>query len=175
MLLPRRAVPLAIALAIGAAALGPQAAEAAGKTVLMHLEPEGSPWDDLAWSAMEQIQKDTGAQIKRIGEARETLDRAKTPADLNKARTVLEPKLAELKAGLDALDRYKNSSHLLADYDALLTALADSYPAAKLAAMSGKPESLSQARNAFDGHLRAMHSWLERLDKDMDEALEEGQ
>jgi basic membrane protein A len=67
MLLPRRAVPLAIVLTIASIGLAPQAAEAAGKTVLMHLEPEGSPWDDLAWSAMEQVHKDTGAQIKRIG------------------------------------------------------------------------------------------------------------
>lgn len=57
----------AMATTASMAIIAPLSAQAAGKTVLMHLEPEGSPWDDLAWSAMQQIQKATGAQIKRIG------------------------------------------------------------------------------------------------------------
>lgn len=57
---------LAVA-SIGACLSTAVGADAAERTVLMHLEPEGSPWDDLAWSAMQKVAKDTGAQIKRIG------------------------------------------------------------------------------------------------------------
>lgn len=60
-------VTATLAATAGVAMVAPLSAQAAGKTVLMHLEPEGSPWDDLAWSAMEQVAADTGAEIKRIG------------------------------------------------------------------------------------------------------------
>lgn len=113
--------------------------------------------------------------IKRIKAARERLDQPKSARDLEHARATLAPVLSELQAGIDAVDRWKNSSRILSDYDALMAALKDSYPAARLAAMSGKTEPLSQARASFDGHLRTMHAWLERLDKDHDEAFEEGE
>lgn len=113
--------------------------------------------------------------IKRIKDARERLDKPKTPGELEKARAALAPALNELQGGIDALDKWKNSSRILVDYDALMSALNESYPAARLEAMGGKTEALGQARNNFDGHLRTMHAWLERLDKDMDEAFEEGE
>jgi hypothetical protein len=112
--------------------------------------------------------------IKRIKQARERLDQAKTPRELTETREKLAPALRELQTGVDAVDRWKNSSRILVDYDALLAALNDGYPAAKLAAMGGNTELFSQARTSFDAHLRAMHSWLERLEKDQDEAFEEG-
>ena len=62
----------------------------------------------------------------------------------------------------------------MVDYDALLGLLKNTLPAAKLAAMGGQTEALSQARNDFDAHLRTMHTWLARLEKDNDEAIEEG-
>jgi hypothetical protein len=113
--------------------------------------------------------------IKRIKDARERLDKPKTPRELETARAALAPALKELQGGIDAVDKWKNSSRILVDYDALMSALNESYPAARLEAMGGKTEALSQARNSFDGHLRTMHAWLERLDKDMDEAFEEGE
>lgn len=118
--------------------------------------------------------KEHHALIERLAAARETLDRTKTPSDLKKAQAALEPKLKELQRDIDAIDRWKNSSRILADYDALMSALWNTYPAAKLAAMGGKTEALSQVRNDFDAHLRTMHAWLDRLEKDDDEALEEG-
>lgn len=118
--------------------------------------------------------KEHHALIERLGSARETLDRVKTPSDLKGAQAQLEPKLQQLQRDIDAIDRWKNSSRILVDYDALMNALRDTYPAAKLAAMGGKTEALSQARNDFDAHLRTMHAWLDRLEKDDDEALEEG-
>jgi hypothetical protein len=68
----------------------------------------------------------------------------------------------------------QGSSRILPDYNALMAALNNSYPAAKLAAIGGNTAPLRQARNDFDAHLRVMHTWLQRLDKDVDEALEEG-
>jgi hypothetical protein len=113
--------------------------------------------------------------IKRLKDARERLDKPKTARELEKAREALAPTLKELQAGIDAVDKWKNSSRILVDYDALMSALSESYPAARLAAMGGKNEALSQERSSFDGHLRTMHTWLERLDKDQDEAFEEGE
>lgn len=113
--------------------------------------------------------------IKRIKEAREMLDKPKTARELDKTREALAPTLKDLQAGIDAVDKWKNSSRILVDYDALMSALNETYPAARLAAMGGKTEALSAARTGFDGHLRTMHAWLERLDKDQDEAFEEGE
>jgi DNA repair ATPase RecN len=111
--------------------------------------------------------------IERIKAARETLDRSKTPSAVQQTLAKLEATLQQLQRDIDAIDRYKNSSRILPDYDALMNALKNSYPAAKLAAMGGNTDALSQARNDFDAHLRTMHAWLERLEKDDDEALEE--
>jgi hypothetical protein len=113
--------------------------------------------------------------IKRIKDARERLDKPKTPRELDKTREALAPALKELQAGIDAVDKWKNSSRILVDYDALMSALNETYPTARLAAMGGKPAALSDARNSFDGHLRTMNTWLERLEKDQDEAFEEGE
>lgn len=112
--------------------------------------------------------------IKRISAAREPLEQAKTPNALGKAQAQLEPTLQALQATIDALDRHKNSSRILVDYEALMSSLTTTLPAAKLAAMSGNTDMLSHARNDFDAHLRTMHSWLDRLEKDDDEALDEG-
>ena len=112
--------------------------------------------------------------IKRISAARDPLERAKTPDALKKAQAQLEPQLSKLQAEVDSLDRYKNTSRLVTDYDALLVLLKSTYPSTKLAAMGGNAGALSQVRNDFDAHLRSMHAWLERLDKDEDEALDEG-
>jgi hypothetical protein len=114
------------------------------------------------------------ALIKRIKDARDRLDRGKTPKQLQQTQRELAPGLQELRKGIDEIDRYKNSSRILSDYEALMTALSHSYPEARLAAMGGKPETLVQARADFDAHLRAMNSWLTRCE-DQDEAAEEGQ
>jgi len=113
--------------------------------------------------------------IKRIKDARALLDEAKTPAELQKARAALQTRLQELKSGLDTLDRWKTSSQLISDYEALIQALSDGYPSARLAAMSGKAEPLSAARTSFDTHLRNMQTWLTRVEKDEDETFEEGE
>jgi hypothetical protein len=115
------------------------------------------------------------ALITRIKEARERLDKPKTPGDLQNALAALQAPLQELQSGIDALDRWKTSSQLIPDYEALIGALREGYPAARLAAMSGNTESLSAARTSFDGHLRSMHTWLTRVESDEDEAFEEGE
>lgn len=112
--------------------------------------------------------------IDRIKAARERLDRPKTPRELEQTRAQLTASLTAIQADIDALDRWKNSSHILTDYNALMAALNGAYPAARLAAMGGNAAPLRQARDDFDAHLRVMHTWLQRLNGDMDEALEEG-
>jgi hypothetical protein len=115
------------------------------------------------------------ALLKRVQDARDRLDAPKTPSELERARTTSQGILQELRAGIDAIDRWKNSSRILADYEALMRALTETYPAARLAAMSGDKAPLSDARASFDTHLRNMNSWLARLEKDHDEAFEEGE
>ena len=115
------------------------------------------------------------ALIARIKEARERLDKPKTAGALKTTRAALEALLQELQSGIDALDRWKTSSQLIPDYEALLMALRESYPAARLAAMSGNAAPLSAARTRFDSHLRNMQTWLTRVERDEDEAFEEGE
>jgi hypothetical protein len=135
----------------------------------------------LAWEEVERkmaFDRNHAAEhralIVRLKQARERLDRPKTPSELEQTRKAIAPTLTELQASIDGLDKWKNSSQLHTDYAALMTALSDGYPAARLAAMGGATESLTQERQSFDAHLRAMHAWLDRLEKDDDEALEEG-
>jgi hypothetical protein len=112
--------------------------------------------------------------MARIAEARAHWDNAESPTEFERARNALQPKLHTLRSNLDALDRWKNSSLILPDYEALLSALSDSYPAAKLAAIGGNDAPLRQAKLSFDAHQRTMREWLERVSGDFDEAVEEG-
>lgn len=115
------------------------------------------------------------ALIKRIKDARERLDQPKTPADLQSTQAAVQSSLQDIQASIDSMDRWKSSSSLHGDYEALMKALGESYPAARLAAMSGNKDPLREARESFDTHVRAMNTWLTRVEKDEDEAFEEGE
>lgn len=103
------------------------------------------------------------ALIARIRAARERLDQVKTARQLEQTRKALAPALKEIKQGIDAIDRWKNSSHILSDYEALLAALGESYPEALRRGFAGQPQAREAARKDFDAHLQRMHGWLTRV------------
>lgn len=63
------ATSMALLSAAGCAAAndgGTKAAAGESKAVMISVEPEGSPWSDLAWSAMQELKSAKGVETKRV-------------------------------------------------------------------------------------------------------------
>ena len=103
------------------------------------------------------------AVVALIGAARTRYDRARNEAALAKVRAQMPARLATLRQRVVEIDRWGVSSRVLGDYDALAGALAEAYPAAKLAALKGDPAALGAVRADFDQHLATIGSWLEQV------------
>jgi hypothetical protein len=58
------------------------------------------------------------------------------------------------------IDRWRNSSMVLADYDALLALFDEQYPAAVAASLRGEPRAIADLRAQFDGRMKKIRDWL---------------
>jgi hypothetical protein len=92
-------------------------------------------------------------------------DRANTPtALLGAERTFAQARPTEQQR-LDKLDRWGNSSNLLADYDALLQIFASAYPEARRQALAGSPSPLDAVRQDVGARLKKITEWLVYVEK----------
>jgi hypothetical protein len=104
---------------------------------------------------------DHRAVIEKIALARSRYDRARSEAALSAARAAMPAQLDKIKASVVHRLDTGRGSRLLADYDALLAALATSYPDAKLASLRGDASALTAVQASFDQRVQGMSAWLE--------------
>ncbi len=100
------------------------------------------------------------AVVRAIVAARARYDRAGGKAAVAAVRARAPQALADVRARIAKIDHWGTNSNLLADYDALLIALADGYPAARLSALDGDRAPLATLRAEFDRRLTAIKAWL---------------
>jgi len=92
-------------------------------------------------------------------------DRAKSPAALLGAeRTFAQARPTEQQR-LEKLDRWGNSSNLLADYDALLQIFASAYPEARRQALAGSTAPLDAVQRDVDARMKKITEWLGYVEK----------
>jgi hypothetical protein len=104
---------------------------------------------------------DHRALLAELTSLRARYDGARNEAALSTARTKAAARLVELRARVASKLDTGRGSRLLADYEALRTALASSYPDAKLASLRGDDSALSAAQAGFDQRTQAMRAWLD--------------
>ena len=78
--------------------------------------------------------KDHRAVLRFLVAPRARLDRATTPAAQAAARARLPPAIEAVRQRITKIDKWGTNSNLLADYDAMLKALAGTYPTPELKA-----------------------------------------
>lgn len=101
------------------------------------------------------------AVIAALEKARASYEAAKSKAQLEKAEARFRAALPALKKQVAAIDPDRQSSNLLADYDALLESLSGPYPSARHGAFDGD-ESAARALGAdFEHRLEKAREWLE--------------
>jgi hypothetical protein len=104
---------------------------------------------------------DHRALLEQLAALRARYDRARSEAALSAARATAPAQLEKLAASVASKLDTGRGSRLLPDYEALRTALASSYPDAKLASLRGDASALTAARASFDERMKAMQAWLE--------------
>lgn len=118
--------------------------------------------------------KEHHALVRRLSAVCARYDRARNERALNQARTYAARETIAMRAAIKRLDPWGVNSRLLSDYDAMLRALADSYPAARAAALHGDPSAQQVARHDFGQHMHSIARWLEQAEaNDEDEAREQ--
>ena len=90
--------------------------------------------------------KDHRAVLKVLVATRARYDRARTKAAVLAIQKRLPPTVDGVRARITRIDHWGNNSNLLADYDAILKPLADTYPTARIAALDGDHAPLDAQR-----------------------------
>lgn len=96
---------------------------------------------------------------------RRRYDNAKTPAALVQAERSFAQERATEQQRLEKLDRWRNSSNLSADYDALLQLFAGAYPEARRQALAGSTSALDTVQRDVDARTKKITEWLAYVEK----------
>jgi hypothetical protein len=100
------------------------------------------------------------AVVRLLGDVRASYDRAKTEAAVARARSGMPALIKDVRSRVTAIDRWGVNSRLLKDYDALIVALAEAYPEARIAALRGDARALEELRADLDRRMREITDWL---------------
>jgi hypothetical protein len=100
------------------------------------------------------------AVLKILVATRARYDRAKTKAAVAAIQKRLPPAVDGVRARITAIDHWGNNSNLLGDYEALLKALSDAYPAARVAFLDGDRAPQEAQRAEFDRRVKHINDWL---------------
>lgn len=113
--------------------------------------------------------KEHRAVLRFLTATRARYDRAKTRSAVLAIQRRLPAAIDGVRRQITALDHWGNNSNLLGDYDALLKALADTYPAARLASVDGDRAALDAQRAEFDRRVKHVRDWLAEAAEAKDE------
>ena len=98
--------------------------------------------------------------VKLLRAARARVDGARSRAAVERLAGPTAAAVTKARARLHELDHWGVNSRLLPDYDELLDILDGAYAAARVAALTGRPEAQEQLRARWDRHMRTIDDWL---------------
>ena len=113
--------------------------------------------------------KDHRAVLRFLIATRARYERATSKAAVLAIQARLPPAIEKVRRRITRIDHWRVNSNLLGDYDVLLAALADTYPAARISFLDGDHAPLLALRADFDRRLKAMNDWLEEAAESEDE------
>jgi hypothetical protein len=109
------------------------------------------------------------AVVKFLVTTRARYDRAKTRAAVTAIRTRLPMAVDGVRKQITRIDHWGTNSNLLEDYDVLLKALSDAYPAARIAFLDGDHAALDAQKADFDRCTKHINDWLAEAAEAQDE------
>ena len=104
--------------------------------------------------------KEHRAVLKFLVATRARYDRAKSKAAVLAIQKRLPPAVEETRRRITKIDHWGNNSNLLGEYDAMLKALSDTYPTARIAFLDGDHAPLDAQRAEFDRRIKHAQDWL---------------
>jgi hypothetical protein len=113
--------------------------------------------------------KDHRAVLKILIGTRARYERARSEAAVSAIKARLPETVEAVRRRIDRIDHWRVNSNLLADYDALLNALAEAYPAARIKFIAGDRGPLQTLRAELDRRQKAIDQWLEEAAESEDE------
>jgi hypothetical protein len=113
--------------------------------------------------------KEHRAVVKFLVATRARYDRAKTKAAVLAIQKRLPPAVEGVRRRITAIDHWGTNSNLLGDYDVMLKALSDGYPAARVAALAGDRAPLAALQADLDARTKHIKDWLAEAAASRDE------
>jgi hypothetical protein len=107
-----------------------------------------------------QHEKEHETVLAGLEQAKRRIDGATTNAALATAAAAAKASLPELRKHVAAIDPHRQSSSLLADYDAILAALDGPYAAARSASLRGDDGPARVLRADLERRLAKARAWL---------------
>ncbi len=113
--------------------------------------------------------KDHRVVVKFLVATRARYDRAKTKAAVLSIQKRLPPAVDGVRKRITKIDQWGTNSNLLGDYDAMLKALSDTYPAARITSLEGDPAPLAALKADLDRRTKHIDDWLAEAARAQDE------
>jgi len=113
--------------------------------------------------------KDHRAVLRFLVATRARYERATSKAAVTAIRARLPPAIETVRRRIARIDHWRVNSNLLGDYDVMLAALADAYPAARISFLDGDRAPLLALRADFDRRQKAINDWLAEAAESEDE------
>jgi hypothetical protein len=113
--------------------------------------------------------KDHRAVVKVLVATRARYDRAKSKPAVLAIQKRLPPVVENVRKRIARIDHWGNNSNLLGDYDLMLNALSQSYPAARISFLDGDRAPLDALRAELDRRTRHIEDWLAEAAASKDE------
>lgn len=107
--------------------------------------------------------------VKLLRDARRGYDQPSAESGVRAAQAKFRASLPGLEKSFDAIDHWGASSKLLPEYRALVSAFSETYPAARIAALSGSAAAFDAAKRDVDARFHAIDEWMHEAAESEDE------
>jgi hypothetical protein len=166
---PKPAPSAAVAPRIQAGPTLPEDPVAGARSLLLwqqHLEEEE---EERRANYDRRHSREHRAIVAQLLSAQQAYERAKTAAGVKQVQRSAVPGLDSIRKQIKKVDRWRVSSNLLKNYDAVLEALTTTYPAARLAEIAGEGDAATKTRRAVQAQFEKIDEWLARAERAEDE------
>jgi hypothetical protein len=135
---------------------------AAEETRLLKYDKTKLPLHTQVFTFIKKTRSQYDALEKKVGGSK---DKGQAAAAVEKTRAGLEKSIVATGKKLQVIDPKGGNSNVTTDYDVMLNALANDYPAALTAALGGDPAPLAEQKAELDKRTTKIETWLAAVRK----------
>jgi hypothetical protein len=132
------------------------------KTRLLKYDKTKLPLHTQVWAAIKKTRGQYDAMEKKVAGA---ADKQKAKADIEKLAGTMNASIVATGKKMETIDPKGGNSNVTTDYDVILNALANDYPAAMVASVDGDTKPLEEQRAEIDRRSKKIEDWLAEVKK----------